>query len=190
MNSISPRYLQQQLAAGTSLQLLDVRTPAEYAAIHLPQSVLKPLETFDAPAFAQEWKAKPGQVYVLCQSGTRAKSAIRKLEEAGVTDCVLVEGGITACVGAGLPVERQATRVISLERQVRIAAGTLVLAGALPGLLVHPAFLALPIFVGAGLVFAGVTDICGMGMLLARMPWNQAAPNPDADCACETGGPS
>ena len=89
----------------------------------------------------------------------------------------LVEGGITACVGAGLPVERQASRVISLERQVRIAAGTLVLAGSLPGLLVHPAFLALPIFVGAGLVFAGVTDICGMGMLLARMPWNQRSRN-------------
>jgi len=190
MNSISPRNLQQKLAAGASLRLLDVRTLAEYAAVHLPQSMLKPLESFDAPAFAREWKEKPGQTYVLCQSGTRARNAIRKLEEAGVSDCVLVEGGIAACVTAGLPVERKATRTISLERQVRIAAGTLVLAGTLPGLLVHPAFLALPIFVGAGLVFAGITDICGMGMLLTRMPWNQAGRNHNASCARETGGPS
>jgi rhodanese-related sulfurtransferase len=178
------------LTAGAPLRLLDVRTPAEYAAVHLPQSLLKPLEAFEALTFAREWKEKPGKVYVLCQSGTRAKNAIRKLEEAGVSDCVLVEGGIAACVAAGLSVERQATRTISLERQVRIAAGTLVLGGTLPGLLVHPAFLALPMFVGAGLVFAGVTDICGMGMLLARMPWNQSARNHDANCAGETGGPS
>ena len=189
MNSISPLGLQQKLAGGAAVRLLDVRTPAEYAAVHLPQSLLKPLESFDAPAFAAEWNQKPGRVYVLCQSGTRAKNAIRKLEDAGVNDCVLVEGGIKACVEAGLPVERRAAHTISLERQVRIAAGTLVLAGTLPGVLVHSGFLALPIFVGAGLVFAGVTDICGMGMLLARMPWNQAGHKHDgASCACESEG--
>ena len=67
------------------------------------------------------------------------------------------------------------SRVISLERQVRIAAGSLVLLGVALGLLVHPAFIGLAAFVGAGLVFAGVTDWCGMGLLLARMPWNQTA---------------
>jgi hypothetical protein len=63
---------------------------------------------------------------------------------------------------------------ISLERQVRIAAGSIVLIGTLMGAFVHPAFLGLSAFVGAGLVFAGITDTCGMGMLLARMPWNQS----------------
>ena len=64
-------------------------------------------------------------------------------------------------------------KVISLERQVRIAAGLLVLVAVTLGWLVHPAFLGLAAFVGAGLVFAGVTDTCGMGLLLARMPWNR-----------------
>jgi hypothetical protein len=63
---------------------------------------------------------------------------------------------------------------MSLERQVRIAAGSLVVLGTVLGAFVHPAFLGLPAFVGAGLIFAGVTDTCGMGMLLARMPWNRA----------------
>jgi hypothetical protein len=74
--------------------------------------------------------------------------------------------------------------VISLERQVRIGAGLLVLLGALLGWLVHPAFFALSAFIGAGLVFAGVTDWCGMGMLLAKMPWNNRSP----DCPDGTGG--
>ena len=74
--------------------------------------------------------------------------------------------------GAGLPVERGSSGVISLERQVRIGAGLLVLIGAMLAWLVHPYFLAIPLFIGAGLVFAGVTDHCGMAMLLAKMPWN------------------
>ena len=67
-------------------------------------------------------------------------------------------------------------KAISLERQVRIAAGSLVVLGTALGAFVHPGFLALSAFVGAGLVFAGVTDTCGMGMMLARMPWNRAEP--------------
>ena len=77
-----------------------------------------------------------------------------------------------ACIAAGLPVVR-GKKAISLERQVRIAAGSLVVVGALLGWSVHPAFVGLSAFVGAGLVFAGITDTCGMGMILARMPWNR-----------------
>ena len=83
---------------------------------------------------------------------------------------------------SGLPVVR-GKKAISLERQVRIAAGLLVLLGAVLGWLVHPAFVGLSAFVGAGLVFAGVTDTCGMGMLLARMPWNQVNEGAAACCA-------
>jgi hypothetical protein len=86
-----------------------------------------------------------------------------------------VEGGTIACENAGLPLAR-GTKVMSLERQVRIAAGSLVLTGIVLGWLVHPYLIGLSAFVGAGLVFAGVTDTCGMGMLLARMPWNTRAP--------------
>jgi hypothetical protein len=83
-----------------------------------------------------------------------------------------VEGGTEACVALGLPVVR-GRQAISLERQVRITAGSLVLIGAILAWLVHPAFIALSGLIGAGLVFSGVTDTCGMGLLLARMPWNQ-----------------
>lgn len=74
---------------------------------------------------------------------------------------------------AGLPVDRGSTKIMSLERQVRIAAGGIVVAGVLFAQFVHPAFVWLSAFVGAGLMFAGITDWCGMGLLIARMPWNQ-----------------
>ena len=85
---------------------------------------------------------------------------------------VNVEGGTLACVDAGLPVVR-GKKAMSIERQVRVAAGALVLLGVLLGGLVHPALYGLTALIGAGLVFSGITDTCGMGMLLARMPWNQ-----------------
>lgn len=75
---------------------------------------------------------------------------------------------------AGLPVVR-GKKAISLERQVRIAAGLLVLLGAILGFFVNPSFIGISAFVGAGLVFAGITDTCGMAMMLAKMPWNQCA---------------
>ena len=95
---------------------------------------------------------------------------------------VNVEGGTLACEQAGLPVER-GRKTMSLERQVRITAGSLVVIGTVLGRFVHPGFYGLSAFVGAGLVFAGVTDTCGMGMLLARMPWNQARPGAGATCS-------
>jgi hypothetical protein len=91
---------------------------------------------------------------------------------------------MSAWLEAGLEVERQPVRVISLERQVRIAAGTLVLMGTLLGFLLHPAYLAISGFVGAGLIFAGVSDKCGMAMLLARMPWNQQTGNQPRTAGC------
>ena len=85
-----------------------------------------------------------------------------------------VEGGTLAWAAAGLPVVR-GRKAVSLERQVRIAAGSLVAAGVGLGVFVHPALLGLAAFVGAGLVFSGVTDTCGMGVVLGRLPWNRAA---------------
>jgi rhodanese-related sulfurtransferase len=98
--------------------------------------------------------------------------ACARLQAAGQANVVNVEGGTLAWAEAGLPVVR-GPKAISLERQVRIAAGSLVLLGAVLGWFVHPAFVGLSAFIGAGLVFAGVTDTCGMALLLARMPWNQ-----------------
>jgi rhodanese-related sulfurtransferase len=117
-------------------------------------------------------KAKGDQpLYVICHTGARGKQACEKFIAAGYENVINVAGGTKAWADAGLQVVR-GKQTISVERQVRMAAGSLVLLGI--GLAqLHPAFLGLSAFVGAGLLFAGITDTCGMGILLARMPWNQ-----------------
>jgi rhodanese-related sulfurtransferase len=180
MTSITPQLLHEKIAAGENPYLLDVRTPREYAQAHVPGAILEPLENLDVAEVKRQISASgEAQLYILCQSGARAKQAIGQLQAGGVSHCVLVEGGTAGWIRAGLPVERQAVSGISLERQVRIAAGFLVFVGTVMGMLVHPVILALPAFVGAGLIFAGVSDKCGMALLLARMPWNRA---PIASC--------
>ena len=113
------------------------------------------------------------EVFLLCHSGSRAARAAEKLAREGFSQPIVVEGGTQSWVEAGLQVKRGTRKAISLERQVRIVAGTLVLTGAVLGWLLHPGFFGLSAFVGAGLVFAGITDFCGMGLLLARAPWNK-----------------
>jgi rhodanese-related sulfurtransferase len=108
--------------------------------------------------------------------------ACDKFQAAGFTNAVNVEGGTEACIEANVPVVR-GKKAMSLERQVRIAAGFLVLLGVILGWQIHEGFLALSAFVGAGLMFAGITDTCGMGMLLAKMPWNQVKDD-GPSCAC------
>ncbi len=131
-----------------------------------------PLDQLDP---AQIVRARNGSanepLYVVCRSGGRSQQACERFLKAGFANVVNVEGGTLACEKTGLPLVR-GTKVMSLERQVRIAAGSLVLVGVVLGWLVHPYLVGLSAFIGAGLVFAGVTDTCGMGMLLARMPWN------------------
>jgi rhodanese-related sulfurtransferase len=179
MKTITPRQLHDRLQQGEDLHLLDVRTPAEYAEVHVPGVHLAPLERFDATKLASVTGfAKDQALYILCQSGKRAKQTAEKLEKCGYEQCHVVEGGMMAWKEAGLPVNRGTSKVIPLERQVRIAAGAIVLTGVLLAQFVDPAFIWLSGFVGAGLIFAGVTDWCGMGMLLARMPWNQRSSRP------------
>jgi len=178
--TITPRELEGLRTAGRAVDLIDVRTPVEYREVHVAFARNVPLDRLD-PAAVQRQRAAPPEepLYVICRSGSRGRQACERLLAAGV-NVVNVEGGTLACVDAGLPVVR-GQKAISLERQVRITAGLLVLLGAVLGWVVHPAFVGLSAFVGAGLVFAGVTDTCGMGMLLARMPWNRVK-EPAATC--------
>ncbi len=171
MKTISPVELQKILTAQPSSSVIDVRTPVEFAEVHVPQARSVPLDELK-PVSLQLQKDQP--VYLLCRSGQRATKAAEKFGKEGFTQPVVVEGGTLAWIDAGLPVNRSAVKVISLERQVRIAAGAIVFIGVLLARFVDFNFIWLSGFVGAGLVFAGITDTCGMGMLLARMPWNQA----------------
>ena len=151
--------------------LLDVRTPAEFESAHAPHARNIPLDRLDPNSLPQIFQRDGIPVAVICQSGTRGQIACEKLAGAG-WNAINVEGGMSAWEAAGLPLVR-GRKMISLERQVRIVAGFLVFIGVALGWFVHPAFFGLSAFIGAGLMVAGFTDFCGMGLLLAKMPWNQ-----------------
>ena len=184
-SSVTAQELQRRMAAGQAACLLDVRTPGEYAAAHVPGTKLIPLDELDATAFCRERNGDCSPVYVLCQSGGRARRAIEKLERAGVHNCVLVEGGTQAWIDAGLPINRGQSRVLPLMRQVQITVGFLVAVGGLLALTVNRLFAIIPLIVGSGLLFAGLTGFCGLALLLAKMPWNKTSNCNSASC-CTT----
>lgn len=171
---VSPGEVAARRSRGLHVDLIDVRTPLEYDAVHAEGARPAPLDTLD-PATVMSSRAGSSDepLYVICKSGGRSAKAVEKFRSAGFDNVISVQGGTDAWERAGLPVVRGAREVMSLERQVRIGAGLLVLLGVLLGWIIHPALYGLSAFVGAGLVFAGVTDWCGMGMLIARMPWNR-----------------
>ena len=170
--TITPQQLAQLKSSGSHVELVDVRTPVEFQEVHVDFAYNLPLDRITPEALQKSGIGKPSEpLYIICRSGSRGKQACEKLSSAG-WNVVNVEGGTQAWDTAGLPVVR-GKKVISLERQVRIAAGLLVLTGSLLGYFVHHYWIGLAGFVGAGLTFAGITDTCGMGMVLARMPWNQ-----------------
>ncbi len=155
--------------------LIDVRTPVEFRALHAESALNVPLDTIDENTLRTIRNGDPeAPVYLLCRTGNRAGTACEKLEKLGGKNLFVVDGGTEAWEAAGLPVVR-GKKAVSLERQVRIAAGGIVVVGALLAAFLHPWFWAVPAFIGAGLVFSGVTDTCAMGMILARMPWNRVA---------------
>jgi rhodanese-related sulfurtransferase len=183
--SIPSLELHRLLAGGSPVQLLDVRTPGEFAAVHVPGAKLIPLDDLDPAAFQRQRGAGDIPVYVLCQSGGRARRAIEKLEQAGIRGCVLVEGGTQGWMDAGLPVVHGKSNILPLMRQVQIAVGFISALGAVLAVAVHPLFAIIPLLTGCGLMFAGISGICGMALLLAKMPWNHA---PVCGSCCEMKG--
>ncbi|MBU6277138.1 MAG: rhodanese-like domain-containing protein [Planctomycetes bacterium] len=176
--TISPSAFADLRRRGEPVTLIDVRTPAEFGEVHVEQARNIPLDRLDAGAVRSLAGDRP--LYLICKSGGRSHKACEKLIAAGVGNVVSVEGGTAACEAAGLPVIR-GRKAMSLERQVRIAAGSLVAIGAAlaafgPDATWRAVGAGVAGFVGCGLVFAGVTDTCGMAMILARMPWNRVGP--------------
>ncbi len=172
--TLSPEEFNVRLKQGEAMLLIDVRTPVEFAEVHADNAVNIPFDRLTAEAAANAGAVdRTAPVYVICRGGHRSAKAAERLAGAGYGRPVVVAGGTLAWTAAGLPVVRGAAKMISLERQVRIAAGALVATGAVLAQVVHPGFIWLSGFVGAGLVFAGITDHCGMGLLIARLPWNR-----------------
>ena len=173
---ISPQQAHERRAKGENLAFVDVRSPAEFESVHAVGAELYPLDALDPKRVAAELGISvQAPVILLCASGNRARKAAEKFHAEGIAHCLVVEGGTKAWEAAGLPVVR-GKGAISIERQVRIGAGMMVLLGVLLGSWVDPLWFFLSGLVGAGLIFAGITDWCGMGMLLAKMPWNQTKP--------------
>ncbi|MGB0580003.1 MAG: rhodanese-like domain-containing protein [Limisphaerales bacterium] len=173
IKTITGADLNGRINAGEQIDLIDVRTPAEFGEVHATAATNRPLDALKPADLLAGRSGKPDEsVYVICRSGARAERACREFHKAGFTEVVNVTGGTDAWVAVDLPVVR-GRKAMSLERQVRIAAGTLVLGGVLLSVFSHPDWIWLSGFVGAGLIFAGITDTCGMGMLIARMPWNR-----------------
>jgi rhodanese-related sulfurtransferase len=164
---ISARDLAQQLAAG-DVTVIDVREPVEFASGHIRGSRNIPL------ARIGEADLPSGPLVLVCQSGNRSSRALARLLEQGHPHPVVdLEGGVPGWQEAGFPVRQLANAPLPLMRQVQIAAGSLVLLGLLLSSTVAPAWILLTWFVGAGLVFAGLSGFCGMASVLAAMPWNR-----------------
>ena len=164
---IEAKELKKELDRG-AVRLIDVRTPVEFGEVHSEGSQLMPRDRLS------RYEVRGEECAIVCRAGKRATQAVEKLRAAGCERLRVLEGGVMAWEQAGLPVNR-GKAVLSLERQVRVAAGLLVLTGVILGTWVHAGFYGLAAFVGAGLTFAGLTDWCGMAMLLAKAPWNQRA---------------
>ena len=150
--------------------LVDVRESGEYASEHILGSVSIPLSTFDQNLI-ENTGDKP--LVICCQSGMRSSRASQKLLENGYDHVMQLKGGLSSWKAAGLKTQVNRHAPISLFRQVQIVAGSLVAIGTGLGIVVSPWFLLLSGFVGCGLVFAGVTNTCAMGMLLMKLPYNQ-----------------
>jgi rhodanese-related sulfurtransferase len=182
--SIAPASLSAILSAGKIHELLDVRTPPEYASAHVPGAKLIPLGELKIAAFlAQHTPGTP--IYVLCHSGSRAKKALEQFERAGCDDCILVEGGTQAWIDAGLPIHGGVQTVMPIMRQVQIVVGSLSAVSAILALSVNPWFAVLPLILGCGLLFAGITGTCGMALMLARLPWNRGQKSCSPCCTPE-----
>ena len=168
--TISPDRAKRLLDQGAIL--VDIREADEHAREKIAGSTLLPLSKLDEADLAVH-EGRP--VLFHCKSGARTLANSPRLAgklDAGC-DAYIVEGGLDAWKKAGLPVVADRRQPLELQRQVQIAAGGLAFFGTLLGLLASPWFFAVPLFVGAGLLNAGITGFCGMARLLMRMPWNR-----------------
>lgn len=169
MDTILPEQAKKKFDSGECV-IVDVREAGEYQAEHIPGSVHIPLSFLSKDAS----KLPKGQQVVLCcKSGVRAKQAQAIMANETPELCSVLEGGILAWKKSAYPIEANPSAPISIQRQVQIAAGSLVAIGTLLGILVSPWFLAVPAFVGSGLVFAGISDTCAMAALLMKLPYNK-----------------
>lgn len=173
---ISPTDLYKKISAGETVNLIDVRSPKEFEAVHVavarnvPVDVLNPMEVMNSLA------AKDAPVYITCQAGTRAKMALDKFVAAGYTNVALLDGSMQGWQSAGLPVVRgDKGKCIRVDMQVRIIVGTLIVIFSILGATLNSNFSWVAAALGCGLIYAGITDDCPLALLVAKLPWNRGS---------------
>ena len=171
MSECSVLELRDRLGSESAV-LIDVREVAEFAGARIAGAMLVPLGDIESRHHEIDNEA---ELYVICRTGRRSAEAQRKLEGLGFANVTNVAGGIEAWKKEKLPVERNKHAPWTIERQVRFTAGLLVLAGVLLSFLAHPYFIVLSGLIGFGLAFTAAIDWCGMGLLIAKLPWNRRA---------------
>lgn len=169
---LTPLELRARIERHDRIQLVDVRSPGEYAAGHIPGALNLPMEEAEARIGDL---AGIGEVVLVCHSGDRATMTCERLS-GRVSNLQVLEGGTEGWIQSGFDVVQVTQTTWSLERQVRLAVGVLILAASSLALAVSPLWAFATMFFGAGLAFAGLTNWCGMGMLIAKMPWNRPKP--------------
>ncbi|MGW0927333.1 rhodanese-like domain-containing protein [Streptomyces sp. NPDC002644] len=173
MSTFTSLTTAEAAARAGDLTIVDVRTPGEFAGGHLPGAHNIPLDRLDEATETLRAAADRGPLLVVCASGARSATACSRLAAAGL-EAATLEGGTGAWAAAGHPLERPAgaRAVWPMDRQVRLVAGALVLLGFLLGLVWSPAHW-LSGAIGAGLLFSGVTNTCGMAVMLGKLPYNR-----------------
>ena len=184
VTSLAPKTLRTWIDQHEDLVLVDVRSAAEFESMHIPGSYNVPLPLLSE--HADELAARLGSRVVLdCQSGARAEQARQRLGKSGIDSAYVLTGGAPGFAAAGGDVVRGQDRW-GLERQVRLAAGSLVVLGLAGGKFISPKIRMLAGAVGAGLTFSAATNTCAMGQALSAMPWNRAAKEPTRESAIVT----
>ncbi|MGB1110342.1 MAG: rhodanese-like domain-containing protein [Gammaproteobacteria bacterium] len=184
VRSLSPLEFQTRRLL-QRIKLIDVRDPAEYQAGHIPGALSVPLNSLSAATLIAEAGTidpRKDTVLLSCQSGIRAQQAAEKLVDMGYQQVAVLDGGLDQWMKSRLPV-RRCGHAFSVQRQVQLVLGVLIVALITLGAIVHPAFHIGAGLLGLGLISAGLTNWCGLAQLINSMPWNQPRP-------CSQGIPS
>ena len=172
VHQTNPKQVKNWLENNEAI-VIDVREPAEFKSGHIQGAINKPLSTvcLEEVCMPEHTNKK---LVLQCQGGKRSMMAVEKLlQENPQMDIYNLEGGINAWAEAGFQTQQTGRKVLPLNQQVQLAAGSLIVTGIMLGWFVHIGFVGIALFVGCGLMFAGLTGFCGMMKLLAKMPWNK-----------------
>ena len=181
ISALAPETLRSWVTEHQDLMIIDVRSAAEFESVHIRGSYNVPLPLLSE--HTDELAARLGsRVVLVCQSGARAEQARQRLDSSGINTAYVLTGGVPGFAAAGGDVVKGKERW-DLERQIRLAAGSLVVLGLAGGKFVSPRIRTLAGVIGAGLTFSAATNTCAMGRAISALPWNKSATEPTRETA-------